>query len=169
LLDEVRDRGAYADCYVAEVDGAITQAQFVAAFYTTWIFRLERLILKWWVARPSTDDEARALAAGRAERFAAWRVEGRRDDETLLADFTGRTRSWLQAVPVATSGQDTGPARPRTRLYFGSAVIPVMDAATGRPVLGRRFSALLGFHKLYSRMLLRAACARSVKVLYRKQ
>jgi hypothetical protein len=47
-----------------------------------------------------------------------------------------------------------------TRLYFGSAVVPVVDAKSGQPTLGFAFRALLGFHKLYSRVLLRAARAR---------
>jgi len=160
LLDACRREGAYADCYVVEVDGSVTQAQFVAAFYTTWVFKLERLILKWWVSRPSTDEDARALASGDTETFTAWRVAGRREDEILLADFTGRTRSWLKATPIAgvSPGETTGGLR--TRLYFGSAVIPQPGPMTGRPALGRKFNALLGFHKLYSRILLRTARAR---------
>jgi hypothetical protein len=51
-----------------------------------------------------------------------------------------------------------------TSLYFGSAVVPVRSPKTGRTRLGPVFSALLGFHKLYSRVLLRAARRR----LYRK-
>ena len=47
-----------------------------------------------------------------------------------------------------------------TRLYFGSAVVPVMNAATGKSEMGFVFKALLGFHKLYSRALLSAAAAR---------
>jgi len=151
LLAECRRAGAYADCYVVEIDCAVSQAQFVAAFYTTWVFRLERLILKWWVSRPSTDAEAQALAHGTADSFAAWRVAGRGQDEILLADFTGRTRSWLKTQPVKGS---------RTTLYFGSAVMPVRDAATGQPTLGRTYGLLLGFHKLYSRVLLAAARAK---------
>lgn len=151
LLAECRRDGAYADCYVVDVDCAVSQAQFVAAFYTTWVFRLERLILKWWVSKPSTDADACALAAGTADTFAAWRVAGRRENEILLADFTGRTRSWLKSAPLVG---------PRTRLCFGSAVMPVRDAATGEPKPGRNFGLLLGFHKLYSRVLLAAARAK---------
>ncbi len=151
LLADCRRDGAYADCFVAEIDRAVTLTQFVEAFYTSRVFRLERLILKWWLSRPSTDDDARALAAGAADTFAAWRVESRRADEILLADFTGRTRSWLKTLPVAG---------PHTCLYFGSAVIPMRDAATGQPTLGRTYGLLLGFHKLYSRVLLAAARAK---------
>jgi hypothetical protein len=41
-------------------------------------------------------------------------------------------------------------------LYFGSAVIPVRTKS-GETALGFPYGALLGFHKLYSRILLRAA------------
>jgi hypothetical protein len=49
---------------------------------------------------------------------------------------------------------------PSTLLYFGSAVVPVRDMVSGQPRLGFLFKALLGFHKLYSRVLLRAARSR---------
>ena len=71
----------------------------MTAFYTTWLFRLERWILRLAVARPSTDEEAHQLARGEREAFAAWSVEARAPDQLLMCDFTGRTRSWLMVVP----------------------------------------------------------------------
>ena len=50
--------------------------------------------------------------------------------------------------------------RPATRLYFGSAVVPVKNAKTGRSTLEPGFRALLGFHKMYSKALLSAAKSR---------
>ena len=47
-----------------------------------------------------------------------------------------------------------------TRLYFGSAVVPTRDRATGEARMGTVFRALLGFHKLYSVILLSAARSR---------
>lgn len=146
--------GAYADCYRADVARSVTQAHFVETFYTGGLFRVERLLLRLFLSRPSTDGEVRQLAAGEIPVFAAWRVEDRAPDQLLLCDITGRTRSWLMAAPSATGG---------TRLYFGSAVVPVRDLATGRPRMGAMFTLLLGFHRLYSRLLLgsaRARCAR---------
>jgi hypothetical protein len=55
-------------------------------------------------------------------------------------------------VAVENSG-----AQLSTRLYFGSAVIPVIHKKSGRPTLGFTFRSLLGFHKIYSRVLLYAA------------
>ena len=147
--------GAYADCYLAELERAVSQPEFVEAFYTTFVFRLERFVLKWLAGRPSSDADAKDLALGASTSFAAWRVEERNPNQLLLADFTGRTRSWLMALPGERHSGDA-----RTRLYFGSAVVPRLNASTGKKELGTTFRVLLGFHKMYSRVLLRAASAR---------
>ena len=55
---------------------------------------------------------------------------------------------------------DAAEAPGATRLYFGSAVVPVRDRVSGQPRMGFVFQALLGFHKLYSRVLLGAARSR---------
>ncbi len=152
-MGEYRQSG-YADCFCVDIATMVSQEEFVKAFYTTPLFKVERLILKWAVSRPSTDDQATKLAAGTADAFAAWRVEKRNDSQLLLCDFTGRTRSWLMASSrVGQSGFGT-------RLYFGSAVVPVKNPRTGQTSMGPGFSALLGFHKIYSRLLLQAAKSR---------
>lgn len=154
LLARYRREGAFTDCYAVDVPGVISHARYVAAFYTTPVFRLERLILKWAVSRPSSAAQAEQLAAGEIETFAAWRVESRAENQLLLADLRGRTRSWLMVAPIETKN---GAA---TRLYFGSAVIPEQNVGAGRPTLGLVFRALLGFHAIYSRVLLSAAQSR---------
>lgn len=145
LLQRYREQGAYTDCFAIDVPGQVAHAAFVEAFYTTAVFKLERLLLALFVARPSRDAEARELASGQRQQFAAWSVEGRAPDQLLMCDYAGSTRSWLMASPA---GQGT-------RLYFGSAVV--------RSRQGGVFRALLGFHKLYSRILLRAAASRVLK------
>ena len=139
---------AFVDCYVTEVARSVSCAEYVEAFYTTAVFKLERSILRIAVSRPSTDAEARQLARGERDAFAAWTVEGRTPDQLLMADIGGRTRSWLMVAPSGTGS---------TLLYFGSAVVPVRDRKSDRASLGPLFSALLGFHKLYSRVLLLSA------------
>jgi hypothetical protein len=151
LLAAYRARGAFTDCYATGTDGAVTLERYVAAFYTTLPFRAERLMLRLALSLPSTDTQAAEFAAGRLDRFAAWRVEERRADQLLLADVQGRTRSWLMVVPGVEAG------RPRTRLYFGSAIVPEMDRATGRREMGTVFRALRGFHHHYSMLLLATA------------
>jgi hypothetical protein len=150
LLQAYARNGSYTDCFATTIDGAISHEQYVVAFYTTAVFRLERMILKWAVAKPSTDEQARQLAAGTRHEFAAWTVEQRAADQLLLCDFMGRTRSWLMVEPLVT---DRGPA---TRVYFGSAVVP----RPGRASTGFPFNAMLGFHTLYSRVLLHSAAKR---------
>jgi ribosomal protein S18 acetylase RimI-like enzyme len=153
LLRKYQGEDGYADCYVVEVAGAVSQAEFVEAFYTTPLFKVERAMLGWFASRPSTDAQARQLANGSIDAFAAWRVEGRRTDQLLLADVMGRTRSWLMVAPIE------GSAEARTRLYFGSAVVPEVDR-NGKRTMGFVFRSLLVFHKLYSRALLASARSR---------
>lgn len=151
LLGRYAAPRAFADCYVTEVGLPVTIARFVAAFYTTPVFRLERLILTWALARPSTDAEAEQLASGHTNAFSAWRVEDRRDDQLLMSDVKGRTRSWFMVSP------DQVGIAPRTRLYFGSAVLPVVNPETGAAGMSLGFRALLGFHHIYSEVLLYSA------------
>jgi len=155
LLRRYLEQGAYADCYMVDVDHPVSQAEYVEAFYTTRVFKLERLLLAWFASRPSTDRQVRDLANERLNAFAAWNVEARVGGQLLMSDMHQRTRSWLMCAPVA------GGTAGGTRLYFGSAVVPIKVARPGAaPQMGFGFRALLGFHKLYSKVLLRAAASR---------
>jgi len=142
--------GGYTDCYRADIARPVTQAEYVEAFYTSAIFKAERLVLC-LLRRPSTDAQARELATGQRSHFAAWSVEGRGEDQLLLCDFLGGTRSWLMTEPRRIDGSLA------TRLYFGSAVVPRVRDRGGRPAIGLGYRALMGLHKLYSVILLRAA------------
>jgi hypothetical protein len=155
LLRNYCDGAGFADCYVTEVAGAVTQEAFIEAFYTSPLFKVERTLLKYFAARPASDADARRLAGGKAESFSAWRVERQSSSELLLADFTGRTRSWLMATTVTSTTRVAS-----TLLYFGSAVVPRSRRGTPLPAMGWLFHALLGFHRVYSRCLLLAASKR---------
>ncbi|MGI9328780.1 MAG: hypothetical protein ACR2PZ_26430 [Pseudomonadales bacterium] len=148
---------AYADCYSVEVGGVVTLSDFVFAFYTTPVFKLERIILKYLAGKASTDSEARQLANASINAFAAWNVEQRTQEQLLMSDFRGRTRSWFMVTPAANTRD------PRTTLWFGSAVVPIKNRKTGNQELGRAFTFLLGFHKLYSKTLLYVARSRIEK------
>ena len=141
----------YTDCFATELDQTVPFGEFVEAFYTSWLFKLERLILAGLFACPSSDAEAAELAAGTREAFAAWTVEARADAQILLCDLPGRTRSWLMVEALGDA---------RTRLFFGSAIVPAHPEREGRAALGAGFRALLGFHRLYARALLWAAAGR---------
>lgn len=153
MLRSYAARGAYTDCFVTDVAASVSLAAFVEAFYTSAAFKCERVVLT-LVGKPSSDDDARRLARGESDKFAAWTVEARAADQLLVCDYLSRTRSWLMVEPIADGG---------TRLYFGSAVVPVR-AGSGRVRLGFVFSALLPAHKVYARLLLGAARGRVVKV-----
>jgi hypothetical protein len=109
LLGRYVAAGAYADCYATELPGVVTHAEFVEAFYTTPLFKLERLLLGVVLSRPSTDAQAKQLAAGSITSFSAWSVESRAEDQVVLA--TGRTRSWLMVI----AQRDTPTVRTRSK------------------------------------------------------
>jgi hypothetical protein len=157
LLGKYAHAGVFTDCYVTEVAGNISQARYVEAFYTTALFKIERILLRWLVARPSTDIQVQQLATGTVSTFAAWIVEIRTDNQLLLTDVSGRTRSWLMST------SPTGESGGTTRLYFGSAVVPRGLPRSGGPKLDLAFRALRAFHALYSRALLYAARSRLVR------
>ncbi|MEW9918818.1 hypothetical protein AB2B41_04350 [Marimonas sp. MJW-29] len=144
LLHVYVDRaGTYTDCFEVMHPLEADLEDFITAFYTTWLFRLERAVLTVALRRRIRDAEATALGRGEAERFAAWTVEARAPGQILLCDNTGGTRSYLAVAP-----KEGG----TTRLLFGSAVV---GRETGKlPVLVR---LLMPLHVLYSKFLLRLA------------
>lgn len=145
LLYRYHQSGDHTDCFCCSLPQAVTQDQLVAAFYQTWLFKLERRILAVALKQDSDDAEAAALSRQQATKFSAWYVEEQNADQLLMADIEGRTRHWLMA-------ENQGDA---TTLYFGSAVI---KGGPNRSRFARFvFSALAGFHILYSRLLLAAA------------
>jgi hypothetical protein len=156
LLARYRADGAFADCHVVDLPRRLSHADFVEAFFTSPVFGAERRVLALLVRRPATVEQARRLASGTAddEGFAAWTVEARADRQLLLRDLTGRTRTWLMTEPIEAGA---------TRLYLGSAVLPVGTTADGRPRMGMLFGALRGVHGVYSRALLGSARARLLR------
>jgi hypothetical protein len=136
------------DCFSVGVEKAVTLSDFVYAFYTSPVFRIERAILRTLAHAPSTDGEARAVAEGSGAAFAIWRVGERTSTQLLMCDRFERTRSWFQVVPMAGGG---------TLLRFGSAVAASQNRGTAAMSAGWGFRLLMGFHVLYSRMLLGAA------------
>lgn len=146
LLQARRAAGTFTDCYVLRIERNVTLADFIAAFFTTPVFRLERWILARVLGHASTDAQARALADGRGDRFLLWVTEARDERQILLG--VGRTATWLMVEPAAGA----------TRLYLGSAI-----ERRGEGRGGWRQRALLRFHDLYSRVLLRASARRLLR------
>jgi len=141
----------FSDCFGITVDRPVSLPMFVHAFYTSPVFRAERLILRLF-GWPSTDGELQDLLDGRRQTFAAWRLAGRTPNQLLMADALGRTRSWFCVTPH--------PDGARTLLQFGSGVAAGVDPRTGQRRRSLGFRLLGGFHVLYSRALLAAAASR---------
>ncbi len=81
------ERRAFADAYTLDLPRVVSLADFVEAFYTTRLFKLERWVLT-LLGRPSSDRAARELAQGRGQRFAAWTTQARTDHELLMHEDT---------------------------------------------------------------------------------
>src|SRR6187399_3075532 len=117
-------------------------ASSFSAFATARATRRRSKACDWPVGRGASPADARRLAAGESDRFAAWRVEARSERELLLQDWLGRTRSWLAVEPLAGGG---------TRLCFGSGIIRREGRGLGARVERGLFRALLPGHAVYSR------------------
>lgn len=149
IADYAERAGHFTDCYSCVVPGQVALADYVTAFYTTPLFRAERFVLRVAARTPSTDAQARAVADGQSERFAIWTVETRRGNELMMAERSGRTKSWFK---VLSQGGET-------QLLFGTVVVPV-PSKSGDPVLGPVFDSLKWAHTIYARALLAAAARR---------
>lgn len=151
LLDRLAQaQGAFADAYALRLPRRVPLAEFVEAFYTTRLFKLERALLA-LLGKRSSDAMARAVARSEGERIAVWTVEARTADELLMHEDSGVTRSWFKAEPQPDGS---------TTLWFGSALVPRRRGPGGKPKFGVGFHALIGFHRRYSRALLAAAVRR---------
>ena len=143
--------GVHTDCFKVLVSQNTELSTFIEAFFSTLPFRLERLLLRIAGVQNTSHADLIALASGQASRFAAWEVEHRDTHQVLLSAGQGVIRTWLMAAPAGHGA---------TRLHFGSGVLPTRTDAQGTPRLGRITSALMGFHTLYSRILLWSAARR---------
>lgn len=135
----------YTDCFSIDVGKNIELAEYIEAFYNNRFFKIERIILA-LLGKPSSDKKAKELAQGDRSDFAAWKVVDRDDNQILLRDFTGRTRSWLMVEAMKHCNS--------SRLYFGSAVI----FSTRDHKVPSGFTIISRFHIWYSKALLKAAC-----------
>ena len=146
--------GKSGDCFAVTVEGITDLAAFVFAFYTSPVFRIERLILCLLAGAPSTDTEARRLADGVGTTFAIWRVGERTATQLLMCDRYERTRSWFRVVPLNDG---------RTLLQFGSAVASKSGSRPATRTSGSAFRLLSKFHVMYSQVLLNAATRGAIR------
>lgn len=137
--------GHHTDCFETEVAQGVSLADYIEAFFNSPILRLERKLLGLAVAKSNYNDVL-ALAQGQSDRIAGWQTEDRDDHEILLTVMGGGIRTWLKVIPQEDN----------SRLLFGSAVVPP-DDGSGAPKMAWWVNALMGFHKLYSHIVLGAA------------
>jgi len=125
------------------VPGNVDVEGFMRAFLVSKIFRMERGVLP----QATTDEQARAFAAGSPEPFATWKNAERTDSEILTTwDGEGaHGATWFRAVP-----QDNG----TTRLDFGSA----MGCSEEADSWSDKFIVplVMPMHVLYSKVLLQS-------------
>ena len=144
LLQRYVGQGAtYTDCFAVSVPRQVGLTQFVTAFYTTPLFRAERLILTIGMRSRSYDRDISVMLSVQADTFSAWRVEARGAHDLLMCDVSGATRSWFAVEPEESGG---------TKLYFGSVVVTGQDEKLPKIV-----NATLPLHLMYSKALLSAA------------
>ncbi|MEL6648775.1 MAG: hypothetical protein AAFQ05_13995 [Pseudomonadota bacterium] len=141
--------GSYTDCFEAAVptDGTPDRAfeRFVFLFFDSWLFRVERMILRFAGKAPKAGTDPIALARGEVAHFAAWTVDARRAQELLMSVHHTPIRTWLS---VAKDGD-------QMRLRFGTALLA--QETSGRVHWG--FRATIRAHRLYAKLLLKAAAA----------
>src|ERR1700722_11159530 len=78
--------GGYGDCFSVRVEGAVSLQDFVFAFYTSPLFRIERWLLRAFIGAPSSDRGARALAGGSAASVGPGEVGDRTPAKLLICD-----------------------------------------------------------------------------------
>lgn len=145
--------GAYTDTVSVEIEGTVSLPDFIEAFYSSRAIQPELFMIGVLFRKPTSRQQVSDLAHGRIDALAAWRVGERRADQILMREIlSDKTRLYLMVRPSADGGT--------TELLFGTAVLPVGVQADGSPRMSVLFTALLGFHELYARILLRSAKAR---------
>ena len=135
------ETGAHVDAYCVAGPREIGLPDYVSAFFTSPVFRLERALLRVFARTKSSDAQVRALAEGTGTHMALWEVEARSEHELLLCVPGTPIRTWL----AIRDG----------KLRFGSVVLAEPN---GTQSLFAR--VLMPFHALYSRVLLWAAARR---------
>jgi hypothetical protein len=137
---------AYTDCFSINLDRRAKLSEYIIAFYTSRLFKMERLILG-LIGKTSTDEDVLKLAHGESSTFAAWQVEDKNNEQILLCDYRGKTRSWLMVQELDNHS---------CKLLFGSAVV-FNKKPSKRNIRTWNFSILSHLHVIYSKALLSSA------------
>lgn len=149
LLHQYTEKpGCHADAFMAEINFTPSLKDYITAMFGSPVFRIERVLLAVAAATPTFKKDLTAFALAEKDSFALWKTMERSDQELLMEVEKGRVRTWLMVEP--TEGETS-------KLWFGSAIVPKTTPSREVGDIGFTFKALMGFHKLYSRILLLAA------------
>lgn len=148
-----RIKGGHTDCYYVDVPRYVTLSEFIQTFFSSPVFRLERLLLNMSPTGRSTDQDIANLASGTGNTMAVWKVDAREENQLIMSAGNGPIRTWLK---VDTDYPETG----KTRLFFGSALAPTRNKNGEQRKLSWVFKVSLGFHGFYSQLLLSLAARR---------
>ncbi len=142
---------SYTDCFAYDYAGPVDLENFLNAFFNSWVFRLERFILKAAARVTISDEDTANFAAARSDRMGLWTAQDRDESQVLTIVGQGPIHSWWMVEPKGE----------RTRLYFGSAIRP-MTAKDGSQRMNpaAKYGGLP--HRIYARILL-AVAARKLR------
>ncbi len=167
LLAEFGAPDAYRDCFAREVAEVVKLPQLIERFYCSAAFRPERVLLG-LIKRGASSEDARRLARGEIDEFAAWKVVSRKDANNGLVAEHGEPEYSLseRARTPALEAKIYNHAQILLRDFRGAtaswlAVEPLPGDGTrllfgswvGQPDRGL-VKALMPFHRLYSKVLL---------------
>lgn len=147
IREYARLPGGYVDCFYADVGGRVTLSDYIEAFFSTPVFRAERLMLNLTANGRSNRQSASELASGSSDKMAIWTTQARDDAQILMIAGNGPVFTWLMVEEAQTDAFSS-------RLYFGSAVLPTATGKDGTPKMAAGFRVFLGLHIFYSRLLL---------------
>ncbi len=157
LLQKYVKSGDYTDCFSVVIDKHVSQADFIEAFYNSRVFKLERFILTCLVFKPSSDRQAAQLAIGTIEKYAAWNLEARNENQLLMCDFKQATRSWLMTEKIEPNEST------QTRLFFGSALIARTNQQNNEKSIPFLIKSMVPAHQFYSKCLLNSTAAKLLR------
>ena len=175
LLAAYGGPGDYRDCFVREVPGEVSLAQYIERFYSSMVFAPERMVLG-LIGRGASAEDISALARSEADRIMVWEVierrsaasgpqgqpparsdatEGRESEESIRGRMVppapeAKTYNSDQILLLSkdtntASWLSTQPSGANTKLLFGSWVGGIEES---------RWKFMLQPHVWYSRALL---------------
>lgn len=122
LNDYEHHAGVYTDCFQTELPKGGTLESYINAFFNTWLFRIERMILSTAAKKPVSDEDIARLAQGTSNTMSAWQVERRDADQILLEVPQPPIRTWLMRSGEGEKTSSISAARSCQTRLIGTAM-----------------------------------------------